>query len=58
MIGRQAEPGGHKQRTEFVTIQRDRVGLVIHSRTSDVRGGRMIQEFLFDRVLVEPRNGA
>ena len=39
MLGRRAEPGGHQQRAELVTIQRDRVGLIIHPRTADVRGG-------------------
>jgi hypothetical protein len=39
MLGRRAKPGGHQQGAELVTIQRDRVGLVIHPQTADVRGG-------------------
>ena len=39
MLKRRAEPGGHQQRTEFVTIQRDRMRLVVHPRTADVRSG-------------------
>jgi len=38
MLSRRAEPSGHRQRAELVTVQRDRVGLVVHSRTADVRG--------------------
>ena len=30
MLGRRAEPGGHQQGAELVTIQRDHVGLVVH----------------------------
>jgi hypothetical protein len=39
MLGRRAEPGGHQQGAELVTIQRDHVGLVVHPQTADVRGG-------------------
>ena len=39
MLGRRAEPGGHQQRAELVAVQRDRMGLVVHPRTADVRGG-------------------
>jgi len=39
MLNRRAEPGGHQQGAELVTIQRDRMGLVVHPRTPDVRGG-------------------
>jgi hypothetical protein len=34
-----AEPGAHQQRAELVAVQRDRVGLIIHSRTADMSGG-------------------
>jgi hypothetical protein len=39
MLGRQAEPGGDQQRAELVAVQRDRMGLIVHPRTADVRGG-------------------
>ncbi len=33
-------------------VQGDGVRLIVHPRTADVRGGRVLQEFLFDGVLV------
>ena len=39
MLGRRAEPGGHQQRAELVTVQRDGMRLVVDPRTADVRGG-------------------
>ena len=39
MLERRPEPGGHQQGAEFVAVQRYRVGLVVHPRTADVRGG-------------------
>jgi hypothetical protein len=41
-----------------VAVQRDRVGLVVHPRTADVGGRGILEEFFFDRVLVEPGDGA
>ncbi len=38
MLKRRAEPGGHQQRAELVTVQRDSMGLVVDPRTADVRG--------------------
>jgi hypothetical protein len=32
MLGRRAEPGSDQQGAEFVTVQRDGVGLVVHSK--------------------------
>jgi hypothetical protein len=58
MIGRRAEPRGHQQGAELVTVQRDGVGLIIHPRPPDVRGWRVIQEFLLARVPVEPGDSA
>jgi hypothetical protein len=58
MLGRQAETGGHQQGAELAAAQRDGVGFVVHPRAADVRGGRVVDEFLFDRVLVEPGDGA
>ncbi len=39
MRERRAEPGGHQQGAKLVTIQRDSMGLIIHPRAADVRGG-------------------
>jgi hypothetical protein len=39
MLGRRAEPGGHQQGAGLVAVQGDGVGLVVHPRTADVRGG-------------------
>ena len=58
MPGRRAEPSSHQQGAELVTVQRDGVRLVVHPRSPDVRGWRVIQEFLLDRVLVEPGDRA
>jgi hypothetical protein len=53
MLCRRAETGGDQYGAELVTVQRDSVGLVIHPRPPDVRGRRVIQELLLDRVLAE-----
>ena len=58
MLERRAETGGDQQGTELVTVERDGMGLAVHPRTADVRGGRVLEEFLFDRVLIEPGDGA
>ena len=39
MLGRRPEPGGHQQRAELAAVQRDRMGLIVHPRTADVRRG-------------------
>ena len=39
MLGRRTEPGGHQQRAELVAVQRDRMRLVVHPGTADMRGG-------------------
>ena len=39
-------------------VERGGVRLVVHPRTTDVRDGRVLEEFLFDRVLIEPCDGA
>ena len=54
MLGRRAETGGDQYGAELVTVQRDSAGLVIHPRSPDVCGWGVIQEFLLNRVLVEP----
>ena len=55
---RRAEPGGDQQRAELVAVQRDGMGLVIQPRSADVGGRGMLEELFFDRVLVEPGDGA
>jgi hypothetical protein len=57
VLHRRAEPGGHQQRAELVTVQRDRMGLVVDPWSPDMGSGRVIQEFFFDGVLVEPGDG-
>jgi hypothetical protein len=37
--GRCPEPGGDQQGAELVAVQLDGMGLVVHPRTADVRGG-------------------
>jgi hypothetical protein len=34
------------------------MGLIVHSRPPDVRGRGVLEEFLFDGVLIEPGDGA
>ena len=58
MLGGRAEPGGDQERAELVAVQGGGVGLVIQPGTADVRGGRVVEEFFLDGVLVEPGNGA
>jgi hypothetical protein len=57
VLHRRAEPGGHQQCTKFVAVQAHRVGLVINARTADMGGGRVIEEFFFDGIAVEPGDG-
>jgi hypothetical protein len=58
MLARRPEAGGDQQRAELVAVQRDGTRLVVHPRTADVRSRGVIEKFLFDRVLVEPGDGA
>ena len=58
MLGRRPEPGGHQQRAELVAVQGGGMGLIVHPRPPDVRGRGVVQELFFDRVLVEPGDGA
>ena len=52
------EPGGDEQGAELVAVQRDGVRLIVDPRPPDVRGRGVIEEFLLDRVAVEPGDGA
>ena len=58
MLGGRAKPGGNQERAELVAVQGSGVRLVVQPGTADVRGGRVVQEFFFDGVLVEPGDGA
>jgi hypothetical protein len=58
VLGGRAEPGGDQDRAELVAVQGGGMRLVIQSRLADVRRGRVLQEFFFDGVLVEPGDGA
>jgi hypothetical protein len=57
VFGRRAEPGGRQHRAELVAVQRDGMRLVVDPRPPDMGGGRVIEEFFFDGVLVEPGDG-
>jgi hypothetical protein len=48
MLTRRAEPGSNQQRTELVTTQGGRMGLIVQPRTADVRGRGVIQELFFN----------
>jgi hypothetical protein len=58
MLGRRAEPGGDQERAELVAVQPGGMRLVIEPGTADMSGGRVIEEFFFDRVAVEARDRA
>jgi len=49
MLGGRAEPGGDQQRAELIAVQPGGVRLIIQPRAPDVGGGRVIEEFFFDR---------
>jgi hypothetical protein len=51
-------PAATSRGTEFVAVQRDRVGLVVQAGTADVSGRGVLEEFFLDRVPVEPGDGA
>jgi hypothetical protein len=58
MLDRWAESRCDQERAELVAVQGDGMGLVVQPRTADVRGRGVLQEFFFDRVPVEPGDGA
>ena len=58
MLGRRPQPGGDQQGAEFVPVQGNGMGLVVHPRSAHVHGGGMLKELFLDRVLVEPSDGA
>ena len=57
MLAWSPEPGGHQQRAEFVAVQRNGMGLVLHPWSADMRSRRAAQEFFLNRVLIEPGDG-
>ena len=57
MLTRRAEPGSDQQRAELIAIQGGGMGLIVQPRPPDVGGRGVIQEFFFDGILVEPRDG-
>ena len=58
MLDRWAEAGGDQQRAELVAVQGDRMGLVNLAADGGRERPGMLQELIFDRVLVEPGDGA
>ncbi len=56
VLGRRAEPGGDQEGADLVAVQSGGVRLVVQPRPPDVRGRRMVEEFLLDGVPVEPRD--
>jgi hypothetical protein len=56
VLGGRAKPGGDQDRAELVAVQRGR--LVVQPGSADVRGRRVLKEFLLDRILIEPGDGA
>jgi hypothetical protein len=57
VLGRRAEPGGDQEGAELVAVQGDGMGLVIHPRPPDMGSRGVLEEFLFNGVAVEPRDG-
>ncbi len=54
VLGGRAEPGGDQKGPDFVAVQGGGVRLVVQPGTPDVRGWRVVEEFLLNCVLVEP----
>ena len=52
------EPRGDQDDAEFVAVQVGDVGLVVDARPTDVHRRRVIDDFFFFGVTVEPDNGA
>ena len=58
MLRRRPEPGGDQQSAELVTVQRDGMRLIVQPRPPHVGSRGMLQQLLFDRVLIESGDGA
>jgi hypothetical protein len=50
VLGGRAELGGDQERAELVAVQGSGMRFVVEPWSADVRGGGMLQEFLFDGV--------
>ena len=57
MLGRRPEAGRYQQGSHFVAVKSGGMRLIIQPRPPDMRGRGMVEEFLFDGVLVEPGDG-
>jgi hypothetical protein len=55
MLACSPEPGGDQQGAEFVAVQGDGMGLIVHPRTAHVRSRRGAEEFFLDRVICRTR---
>ena len=58
MLGGRAKPGSDQQRAKLVTVEPGSVRFVVQAGPPHVGGGRVIEEFFFDGIAVEPRDGA
>jgi hypothetical protein len=58
VLAGRAEACGDQDRAELIAVQGGGVRLIIQPGTADVRCGRVLQEFFFDRVFVEPGDRA
>ncbi len=58
MLTRRPEPGGHQQRAQLVTVQADRVRLIVQPRPAHMCSGRVVKQVFSDRVPAEPGYGA
>jgi hypothetical protein len=53
-----SEPGGHKKRTEFISVEPGDVRLVVEPGPTDMNRWRVIEKLLLDGVAVETGDGA
>jgi len=57
VLGRGTEPGGNQDGAELVAVQGGGMRLVVHPGPADMRGGRVAEQPLLDRVPVEAGHG-
>lgn len=58
VLGGRPEPSGDQQGAKLVSVQRGGVGLVIQAGAADMGGWGVSEEFFFDGVPIEARDGA
>ncbi|HCU96392.1 MAG TPA: hypothetical protein DHU96_28225 [Actinobacteria bacterium] len=58
MLRRRAKTSRDQQGAELVTVKASGMGLIVQARPPHVRGRRVIEEFFFDGVAVEPGDRA